>query len=338
MRVLVTGGTGFVGSHVARLLVERGDAVRALVRRTSRIDNLACLDVEPVYGDLQDPESLRQAVKGCEALFHVAADYRLWARDPKELCRSNVEGTCNILRAALEAGMERVVYTSTVGALGIPADGSPGTEETPVTLDDMVGHYKRSKFLAEEEARRFFREGLPVVIVNPSTPVGENDIKPTPTGKVIVDFLNGRMPAYVQTGLNLIDVRDVAQGHLLAMERGAPGERYILGNRNITLQGILALLAEITGLPAPRHRIPYALACLAGQVDNWLFSTLLRREPHIPLEGVRMARKFMYFDASKAVHELGLPQCPIRDALARAVEWFRANGYVKEVTWSRDGR
>lgn len=330
MKVLVTGASGFVGSHVARLLAERGDRVRALVRRTSRIDNLTDLDCEPVYGDLQDLDSLRQAVKGCEALFHVAADYRLWARDPKELYRSNVEGTTNILRAAQEADIQKIVYTSTVGTLGIPPNGAAGTEETPVTLDDMVGHYKRSKFLAEEQARRFVeKEGLPVVLVHPSTPVGENDIKPTPTGKVIVDFLNRRMPAYIQTGLNLIDVRDVAQGHLLALERGVPGQRYILGNQNLTLQEILAMLAEITGLAAPRRQIPYGLAYAVAQVDNWLFGSLLRCEPHIPLEGVKMARKLMFFDASKAVRELGLPQSPVRDALARAVEWFRAHGYAR---------
>src|SRR5579872_662948 len=261
MRVLVTGGTGFVGSHVARLLAERGDCVRALVRRTSKIDNLAAIDCEPVYGDLQDADSLRQAVKGCDVVFHVAADYRLWAPDPRELYRSNVEGTLNVLRAARGADVKQVVYTSTVGALGLPADGSPGTEETPVTLADMVGHYKRSKFLAEEEARRFAREeNLSLITVHPSTPVGENDIKPTPTGKIVVDFLNRKMPAYIQTGLNMIDVRDVAMGHLLAAERGRPGEKYILGNQNISLRGILELLADITGLRAPRREIPYTLA------------------------------------------------------------------------------
>jgi dihydroflavonol-4-reductase len=304
--------------------------VRALVRRTSRIDNLATLDCEPVYGDLQDADSLNKAAEGCDQIFHVAADYRLWSRDPRELYRSNVEGTLNLLRAARAAGAERVVYTSTVGALGIPDDGTPGTEETPVTLEQMVGHYKRSKFLAEWEAREFAEaEGLALVTVNPSTPVGENDIKPTPTGKVIVDFLNGRMPAYIQTGLNLVDVRDVAAGHVLAAERGKPGERYILGNQNVTLQGILGLLAEITKLPAPKRQIPYGLAYAAAATDTFLFGGLLRREPHIPLEGVKMARKHMYFDPSKAVRELSLPQSPIRDALARAVEWFRSNGYVR---------
>ncbi len=329
MRVLVTGGTGFVGSHVVRLLVERGDQVRVLVRPASRVDNLKSFECELVIGDLQEPESLKRALCGCETLFHVAADYRLWSRDPQELYRSNVQGTANILRAAADAGVRKVVYTSTVGALGIPKNGSPGAEDTPVSLDDMVGHYKRSKFLAEQEALRFFREeNLPVVIVNPSTPVGEYDIKPTPTGKVIVDFLNRKMPAYIQTGLNLIDVRDVAAGHLLAEEKGEPGVKYILGNQDITLRGILELLAEITGLPAPRHRIPIALAEAVAQIDSWVFGTVLRREPHIPLEGVKMARKFMYFDSGRAVRELGLPQSPVKDALARAVNWFKLNGYV----------
>jgi dihydroflavonol-4-reductase len=330
-RVLVTGGTGFVGSHVARQLVERGDTVRALARASSKTDNLDELDVEIVRGDLQDPASLKAATQGCELVFHVAADYRLWSRDPRELYRSNVDGTRNILQAALDSGVERVVYTSTVGALGIPPGGQPGTEETPVTLEEMVGDYKRSKFLAEEATKQFAREtGLPVVIVNPSTPVGENDIKPTPTGKIIVDFLDRRMPAFVDTGLNLIDVRDVARGHLLAAERGIPGERYILGNENVTLQRILGMLSVITGLPAPSRRIPYGVAYAAAWADTALFGSLLRREPHIPLEGVKMARKHMYFDASRAVKELGLPQSPINDALERAVQWFVTNGYVKE--------
>lgn len=330
MRVLVTGGTGFVGAHVARLLAERGDHVRALVRRSSRIDNLADLDCEPVYGDLQDAGSLKLALKGCSVLYHVAADYRLWSRHPQELYQSNVEGTRNILCAAREAGVEKVVYTSTVGALGIPADGSSGTETTPVTLHDMVGHYKRSKFLAEEVVRRFHaEEGLPIVIVNPSTPVGENDIKPTPTGKIIVDFLNGRLPAFIQTGLNLIDVRDVARGHLLAAELGTPGQRYILGNKNITLKEILQRLANITGRKAPTMQIPFPVAYMAAQADTFLFGTLLRREPHIPLEGVKMARKMMYFDSSRAVRELGLPQSSIDDALSRAIAWFQTNGYAQ---------
>jgi dihydroflavonol-4-reductase len=330
MRVLVTGATGFVGSHVARLLVERGDTVRALVRRTSRVDNLASLNVEPVQGDLQDPASLADAVKGCERIYHVAADYRLWSRNPKDLYRTNVEGTLNLLRAAKLEGVERFIYTSTVGALGIPPGGI-GCEKTPVTMDDMVGHYKKSKFLAEEKAREFAQaESVPLVIVNPSTPVGENDIKPTPTGKIIVDFLNRKMPAFIQTGLNLIDVRDVAAGHLLAADKGTIGERYILGHRNVTLKEILQILSGITGLKAPSVQMPFAVAYGAAQLDTMIFGTIFRREPHIPLEGVKMARKHMYFDSSLAVRNLGLPQSPIEDALARAVEWFRANGYVKQ--------
>ncbi len=330
MLALVTGATGFVGSHVARALAARGACVRVLVRRSSRIDNLADLDCEPVFGDLTDPDSLRHAAQGCDAVFHVAADYRLWSRDPKELYRANVEGTTNVLRAAREAGAKRVVYTSSVGVLAAPATEDPSNEDTPVTIDDMIGHYKRSKFMAEEEARRFWsQEGLDIVIVNPSTPVGERDIRPTPTGKIIVDFLNRKMPAFVDTGLNLVDVRDVAEGHVLALERGRSGERYILGNQNMTLHGILQELGAITGIPAPTRRIPHQVAYAAACVDTWLFGTVLRRPPHIPIEGVRMARKFMYFDSSKAVQELGFTQSPVRDALSRAVDWFRANGYVR---------
>jgi len=328
---LVTGGTGFVGSHLARQLVARGERIRALVRPNSRRDNLADLDarrVDFVCGDLTDPDSLREAVRGCDLLYHVAADYRLWARDPQELYRANVDGTRHLLQAALDAGVSKVVYTSTVGALGLPKDGTPGTEETPVSEADMIGHYKRSKFLAEQEARQFTEKGLPVVIVNPSTPVGENDIKPTPTGQVIVDFLNRRLPAYIYTGLNLIDVRDVAEGMLLAAERGRVGERYILGNQNITLKEILELLADITGMPAPKARMPYAVAWLAVGVENIIAERLLHRAPAHPFEGVKMARHKMFFDASKAVRELGLPQSPIREALARAVAWFREHGYV----------
>jgi len=330
MRVLVTGASGFVGSHVARLLAERGDVVRVLVRRSSPVDHLVALQCEPVIGDLCDSASVCSAVKGCDQVYHVAADYRLWCREPRSMYRTNVEGTLNVLRAALAAGIGRVVYTSTVGTLGNIGDGTPGTEETPVTLAEMVGHYKRSKFLAEEEVRRFAAtEGLPVVIVNPSTPVGEGDLKPTPTGKIIVDFLRGRMPAYLDTGLNLVDVRDVAHGHLLAAERGRPGERYILGCRNVTLREILEMLSRITGLPAPTRRIPYAVALWAARIDTLVSGVVLGREPRIPLEGVLMARKRMFFDSSKAVRELGLPQSPVEGALARAVEWFRANGYVR---------
>ena len=332
MTSLVTGGTGFVGSHVARQLAERGEPLRLLVRAGSRRDNLSgpgFADAEFVCGDLTDVESLRQAVRGCDTIYHVAADYRLWARDPQELYQANVDGTRYLLEAAREFGVRRIVYTSTVGALGIPRDGSPGTEESPVSEGDMIGHYKRSKYLAEQEARRFAAEGVPVVIVNPSTPVGENDIKPTPTGQIIVDFLNRRIPAYVDTGLNLIDVRDVARGILLAGERGRPGERYILGNENITLKGMLDLLSEVTGLPAPRVKMPYAVAWLAVGIENLWSDRVLKRAPAHPFEGVKMARHRMFFDASKAVRELNLPQSSVREALRNAVDWFSSNGYVR---------
>jgi dihydroflavonol-4-reductase len=331
MVALVTGSTGFVGSHVARLLVDRGDRVRLLVRKSSRMDNLAALDgrlAERFVGDLSDPASLREAVRGCDSLYHVAADYRLWARDPQELYRANVEGSRQLMAAARDEGMTRIVYCSTVGALGIPHDGSPGNEETPVAESDMIGHYKRSKFQAERVVQQFAQDGLPVVIVNPSTPVGEQDLKPTPTGQIIVDFLNRRLPAYIDTGLNLVDVRDVAAGMLLAAEHGVPGQRYILGNENLTLKQMLDLLAEITGLPAPKVQMPYGVAWLAVGLENLVVSGLLRRPPAHPFEGVKMARHKMFFDPAKAMRELGLPQSPVRAALGRAVDWFRANGYV----------
>lgn len=326
---LVTGGTGFVGSHVVRRLVAEGIPVRVLARRHSSTRALEGLPVELVYGDLRQPETLPSAVAGCRWLFHVAADYRLWCRDPRELYRTNVDGTAALLAAARQAGgVERIVYTSSVGALGLNQDGRPANEETPVTLAEMVGHYKRSKYLAEQEALRAAREGAPLVLVHPSTPVGPGDWKPTRTGQMIVDFLNGRMPAYVDTGLNLIAVEDVAEGHWLAATRGRVGERYILGCRNLTLREILQMLAKITGRPAPRWRMPLPLALFLGHLDQWVEGGLLRREPKIPLEGVRMARKKMFFDAEKAVRELGLPQSPVEDALARAVAWYREHGYV----------
>jgi len=331
MVALITGSTGFVGSHVARLLVERGDKVRLLVRKSSRVENLAALDprlAERFVGDLSDPASLLEAVRGCDTLYHVAADYRLWARDPQELYRANVEGTSQLMAAARDEGLRRIVYCSTVGALGIPHDGSSGNEETPVSEADMIGHYKRSKFQAERAVQKFAQEGLPVVIVNPSTPVGEQDLKPTPTGQIIVDFLNRKLPAYVDTGLNLVDVRDVAAGMLLAAEHGVIGQRYILGNENFTLKQMLELLADITGLPAPKVQMPYGVAWLAVGIENLIVGGLLRRAPAHPFEGVKMAKHKMFFDPSKAVRELGMPQSSVRTALERAVEWFRANGYV----------
>lgn len=329
MSVLVTGGTGFIGSRVVRKLLERGETVRCLARKTSSPRNLEGLNVEVVLGDLQDAESLRSAVRGCETVYHVAADYRLWSRDPQQLYKSNVDGTRNLLQAAADAECSRIVYCSSVGALGIPKDGTPGTEETPVSLQDMVGHYKRSKFLAEQEALQAASRGVPVVIVNPSTPVGPNDVKPTETGRLITRFLNREMPGFVDTGLNLIDVDDVAEGHLLAAEKGRVGEKYILGHRNMTLREILETLAALTGRPAPRARIPYCLAMTVAQMNEFFLGTLLGKEPTIPVEGVKMARKHMFFDASKAVKELGLPQTPVEEALERAIRWFYDHGYVR---------
>jgi dihydroflavonol-4-reductase len=328
MKVFVTGATGFIGASLVRELLKDGCEVRVLVRSGSDRRNLQGLDLEIHEGNLGDAEGLKKGLHGCDQLFHAAADYRLWTRRPAEMYESNVGGTRNILSAALHAGVSRVVYTSSVGTLGNPGDGKPGTESAPVSLSDMVGHYKKSKFLAEREAEQFIARGLPLVIVNPSTPVGPLDIKPTPTGKIIVDFLNGQMPAYLDTGLNIIDVEDCARGHILAAQRGAIGEKYILGNENLTLQQIFALLAEITGLPAPRVRLPYAPILAAAYVNEAL-SWCTGKAPLIPLAGVQMARKFMFFDSSRAVRELGLPHRPTREALTRAVAWFRANGYVK---------
>jgi dihydroflavonol-4-reductase len=325
---LVTGGTGFVGAHVVRALLARGVSVRCLVRPGGDRRNLDGLPVDLLEGDLLDRASLDRAARGVEVLYHVAADYRLWTRDPRELYRTNVGGTENILAAAAKAEVSRVVYTSSVGALGLRKDGAPADERTPVRREDVVGHYKRSKFDAERAAEAWAARSLPVVIVNPSTPVGELDIKPTPTGQVVVDFLNRRIPAYVDTGLNLIDVRDVAEGHLLAAEKGRPGEKYILGHRNMTLKEILDALGKITGLPAPGLRLPHAVPLAVAAVDA-VVSGAVGRTPRVSLESVRMARHRMFFDASKAVRELGLPQGPVEKALARAVVWFRENGYVR---------
>jgi len=314
---LVTGASGFLGWHVARVLLERGYGVRALVRQGSRIEGL---DVERVTGDLRDPASLARAVTGCGLLFHVAADYRLWAKDPSELYRSNVDGTRNLLEAARQAGVERVVYTSTVGCIGIP-HGGIGDESAPVSLADMAGHYKRSKFLAEQVALEYARDGFAVVIVNPTAPIGDHDVKPTPTGKIVVDFLNGDMPAFIDTGLNVVDVRDTAEGHVLACERGRSGERYILGSENLTLAQILQKLAAITGRKAPTMQLPYAVAWCAG-VCSTAWAGVTGRPPRVPLEAVRMARKKMWVTHEKAQRHLGFHPGPAEQALARAVEWF----------------
>jgi len=328
MKTFVTGATGFVGSALVRKLIGRGDDVVALVRRETDPANLTGLKVHVAYGDLRDMDSLRRAMSGCGQVYHAAADYTLWTKDPDALYAANVGGTKNVLEAARDAGVGRVVYTSTVGALGNPGDGTAGTEVTPVKLGDMVGHYKRSKFKAEELAMRFASEGLPVVIVNPSTPVGPRDIKPTPTGKMILDFLNGKMVAYLDSGLNLVDVDDVAEGHILAMEKGIPGEKYILGNRDMTLKEIFEDLSRLTGIPAPRVRLPYAFVYPIALISTAVSDHITGRPPLAPIEAVRMARKFMFFDPAKAVRELGLPQSPVEGALERAVKWFRDNGYV----------
>ncbi|NVN92353.1 MAG: NAD-dependent epimerase/dehydratase family protein [Desulfuromonadales bacterium] len=327
MKTFITGATGFIGASIIRELLKEGRQVRALVRAGSDTSNLAGLEVEFWKGDLRDHDSLVNGLKGCDVLYHAAADYRLWTRTPEDMYRINVEGTASVLEAALKNGLSRVVYTSSVGTLGNPGNGTPGTEDTPVGLSDMVGHYKKSKFLAEREADKYVAKGLPLVIVNPSTPVGPLDIKPTPTGKIIVDFLNRKMPAYLDTGLNIIAVEDCARGHLLAEKRGAVGSKYILGNTNLTLCAIFKLLQEITGLPAPKIKLPYAPILMLAYINEGL-SKITGRVPLIPLAGVQMAAKFMYFDSSRAVRELGLPQTSIKEALGRAVEWFRVNGYA----------
>jgi len=327
MKTFITGATGFIGASIVRELLKDGREVRVLVREGSDTSNLTGLDVEFCTGDLRDSGSLDRGLKGCDVLYHAAADYRLWTRTPQEMYRINVEGTAAILEAAGKHNLSRVVYTSSVGTLGNPGDGRPGSEDVPVTLADMVGHYKKSKFLAEREAEKYIAKGVPVVIVNPSTPVGPLDIKPTPTGKIIVDFLNRKMPAYLDTGLNIIAVEDCARGHILAEQRGVVGSKYILGNTNLTLCAIFKILEKLTGLSAPKFKLPYTPILLAAYVNEGL-SRLTGREPLIPLAGVQMAAKFMYFDSSRAVRELGLPQTPVADALQRAVEWFKSNGYA----------
>jgi dihydroflavonol-4-reductase len=327
--VLVTGATGFVGSAVARSLLAEGESVRVLVRPESLRANIDGLPVETAIGDLRDAASLAAAMNGCTILYHVAADYRLWTLRPAELYEANVTGTQNLIRAAMTAGVERIVYTSSVATLGLNRDRSPADESTPVTLDDMIGHYKRSKYLAEEAVQRLIREeGAPVVIVNPSTPVGPRDIKPTPTGRMIVEAAAGRMPAFVDTGLNLVHVDDVARGHLLACRSGKIGDRYILGGENRTLAEILHDIAAITDRRPPNIRLPHGLIMpVAALAETWarLFRT---GEPFVTLDGVRMARKHMYFSAAKAEAELGYTARPVTDALQDAVGWFTANDFL----------
>ena len=325
---LVTGATGFIGYHVAKALRERGFNVRALVRGDSCAAIPAAIDVEPRKGDLRDYDSVLKAVRGCDQVYHVAADYRLWVPDPETMYDSNVRGTVNVMEAAMAAGVARVVYTSTVGVLAPARGGKPADEESRTTLRDLTGHYKRSKFLAEQEVRTFIGRGLPAVIVNPTTPIGAMDRKPTPTGKIIVDFLNGRLPAYLDTGLNFVDVEDVAEGHVLASESGVVGESYILGNENLTLKQFLQLLARLAGRKAPRWRLPYT-PVLGLAFVNEAFSRLAQKKTTwIPLDGVRIARNYMFYDCSKAVRALGMAQHPVEAAALKAIDWYRESGYA----------
>jgi dihydroflavonol-4-reductase len=326
MTTLVTGAAGFLGSHVARQLVARGEAVRVLVRASSSNRAISDLSLEYVTGDLRDAGSLDRAMAGVKRVYHVAADYRLWAKKPQDIYDSNVGGTKNLLAAAKRAGVEQLIYTSTVATIAVDRPELPN-EFTDAKLEEMVGHYKRSKWMAEREALQAAKEGLPVIVAMPTTPVGPWDWKPTPTGKIILDFLNGKMPGYVETGLNFVGVEECAAGHLLAAERGKVGERYLLGAENLTLKGLLDLLAQITGLRAPGMKIPHGVALGVAYVES-AFSRLVGKEPQIPVEGVKIARHKMFVDASRAQRELGFQPGPVLAALERAVRWYRANGYV----------
>jgi dihydroflavonol-4-reductase len=326
MRAFVTGGTGFVGANVIRLLLQEGYAVRSLVRPASRLENLQGLDVEVVQGDLNDPD-LARLMAGCQVVFHVAAQYSLWQADRELLYRHNVTGTRNVLAAARQAGTERTVYTSSVAAIGTGSQGTVVDETHQSPVEKLIGHYKKSKYWAEQEAVKAAQAGQDVVIVNPTSPIGPWDIKPTPTGDIILRFLRRQMPAYLDTGLNFIDVRDVAWGHLLALKLGKSGDRYILGNQNLSLKALLDQLANITGLPAPRAAVPAWLPLSVAWVDEMVLARL-GKSPSVPLDGVRMATQTMYYDASKAVRDLGLPQTPIATALSDAVTWFIEHGYA----------
>jgi dihydroflavonol-4-reductase len=328
MLAFVTGATGFLGSHVARVLGEQGARLRLLVRASSNLKNLQGLDADTVTGDLRDPDSLEKALAGCDTVFHVAADYRLWVRDPQQMYRANVDGTRALLDAARKNAVRRVVYTSSVATIGFTSNGHTADEDSPVSLDDMIGHYKRSKFMAEQIALDAGRSGMHVVTVNPTTPVGEQDVKPTPTGRIVLDFLKRKFPAYVETGLNLVDVRLCARGHVSALEHGKSGERYILGGENLTLKQILDKLAAITGLPSPKVKLPYIFAFATGVIDETITGRMLNKEPRATVDAVRMGKKMMFATSAKAERELGWRIVPVDDALRRAVVWFRDNGYV----------
>ncbi len=328
MKVFVTGATGFLGSHVVHVLASHGADLRLLVRDSSDLRNVQGLPAELVKGDLQEPTFLEKALAGCEVAFHVAADYRLWVRDPEKMYRANVEGTRALLNAARKNKLRRVVYTSSVATMGFTSTGENADETSPVVLGSMIGHYKRSKFMAEEVAMKAGGAGMDVVVVNPTTPVGERDIKPTPTGRIVVDFLKKKFPAYVDTGLNLVDATECARGHVAALEKGRSGERYILGGQNMTLKQILDALAQITGLPSPSIRVPYFVALATGVVDELFTGRIMGREPRATIDAVRMGRKKMFVTSAKAERELGWKNVPVEGALRRAVIWFRANGYA----------
>ena len=328
MLAFVTGATGFVGSHVARVLAEQGADLRLLVRVGSDTRNIDGLNAERVVGDLRDPVSIERGMAGCDTVFHVAADYRLWVRDPEQMYQSNVEGTRTILEAARKNGVRRMIHTSSVATMGFTSNGHLADEDSPVKLESMIGPYKRSKFMAEQLALKAGGSGMDVVVVNPTTPVGEQDIRPTPTGRIVVDFLKKKFPAYVDTGLNLVDVGECARGHATALERGRSGERYILGGENLTLKQILDKLAAITGLPSPKVRVPYVMALATGVVDEMVTGRLLGREPRATIDAVRMGRKKMFVSSAKAERELGWSPSPVDGALRRAVEWFRTHEYA----------
>jgi dihydroflavonol-4-reductase len=330
MKVFVTGATGFVGSHVARHLAAQGAQLRLLVRATSNLANLEGLDAETVVGDLREPETLRAPLRGCDALMHVAADYRLWVRDPKTMYAANVEGTRALLRLAREEGVGRCVYTSSVATMAFKADGTIVDEASPVSIDDMIGHYKRSKFMAEQAAVEAAQQGQQVMVLNPTTPIGAQDVKPTPTGRIVVDFLNRKFPAYMDTGLNLVDVREVARAHCAALEAGRPGERYILGGDNLTLKQILDKMAAMTGLPSPKMKVPHGVAMAFAYFDEMVTGRMLGREPRATVEEVRMGKKKMFASSAKAERELGFRVLPVDDALRSSIEWFRAHGYAPQ--------
>jgi dihydroflavonol-4-reductase len=328
VRVFITGATGFVGGHVARRYAAEGASLRLLTRQTSRLDSLAGIDAEVVTGDLRGPEGLRSALVGCDALVHVAADYRLWVRDPQAMYAANVDGTRELLRLARETGVQRVVYTSSVATMGFKTDGSIVDEDTPVSLAEMIGHYKRSKYLGEQEAIKAARSGQHVMILNPTTPIGPGDAKPTPTGRIIVDFLNGKFPAYVDTGLNLVDVAEVARMHVVALDHGTPGKRYILGGENLTLKQILDRMSAITGLPSPTMKVPHSVAMAFAFFDENFTGKLRGKEPRATVEAVRMGKKMMFASSKKAERELGFQVIPIYNAMRSAIEWFVVNGYA----------